>query len=178
MEWLRRLLGLSSPQAPPEGAPTPVQVSASPSEIQALKLDLQEKEEQLKRTQQELERQRSHQEELVEGKVRTALSQVIEEAATPVSQLLTQIHLMDAEEKPVQARDIMTVAKRMVKVLQAHGMHLIGSVGDQVTFDPNRHMPLSNQTSLEPGQSARVRFVGIAYQDQVIRKAGVEPEGD
>jgi hypothetical protein len=41
------------------------------------------------------------------------------DVAAPVAQLFTQAHLLEVEGKPVQAKDALAVAKRLVRALEA-----------------------------------------------------------
>ena len=105
--------------------------------------------------------------------VQTKLELLFADAAAPVAQLLTQLHLQE-EGKPVQAKDVLIVAKRLVRTLKDNGLTLEGSIGKQVPFDPTRHEPLGTDVLLNRGQSVIVRFVGVAYQGKLLRKAEVQ----
>ena len=121
----------------------------------------------------ELERQRSGASARVDEAVQAQMERLLADAAAPVAQLLTQAHLLEVEGKPVQARDVLAVAKRLVRTLEDNGLTLEGSVGETTPFDPNRHEPLSADASPAEGQPVVVRFVGVAYQGKLLRKAGV-----
>jgi molecular chaperone GrpE (heat shock protein) len=120
-----------------------------------------------------LERQRGGESARVAEAVQEQVERLLSDAAAPVTQLLTQAHLLEVEGKPVQAKDVLAVAKRLVRALEDNGLTLEGSVGETVPFDPNRHEPLSGDAALMPGEAVVVRFVGVSYQGRVIRKAGV-----
>jgi molecular chaperone GrpE (heat shock protein) len=77
------------------------------------------------------------------------------------------------EGKPVQARDVLIVARRLVRVLEDAGLTLEGQVGETIQFDPNRHEPLQSQGGIMPGQAGVVRFVGVGFHGKLLRKAGV-----
>lgn len=142
-------------------------------QIQNLRLELAERNQLADKLKQELERQRSSESDRLTNAVQTQIEQLLSDAATPVTQLLTQAHLV-SEGKPVQAKDVLAVAKRLTRVLEDTGLTLTSSVGKTVSFDSNLHDPLSASTSLAPGVPVVVKFAGVSYQGKVIRKAGVE----
>jgi molecular chaperone GrpE (heat shock protein) len=143
-------------------------------QVQSLRLDLTEQEQLAARLRKELERQRSGASNHVAEAVQAQVEQLLADAATPVAQLLTQAHLLETEGRPVQAKDALAVAKRLVRTLEDHGLAYEGHVGETVPFDPDRHEPLSTDAFPRPGQTVVVRFVGVSYQGKLLRKAGVE----
>ena len=143
-------------------------------QTQNLRLELAERDQLLDKLKQELERQRNSESDRMTTAVQTQVEQLLADAATPVTQLLTQAHLLE-QGKPVQAKDVLAVAKRLIRSLEDSGLTLTGSVGETVPFDSNLHDSLSASTSLTPGIPVVVKFVGASYQGKVIRKAGVEP---
>ena len=143
-------------------------------EAQSLRLELQERDKLITDLKEELARQRSGASARVDESVQAQVEQLLADAAAPVSQLLTQVHLLETEEQPVQAKDVMAVAKRLVRVFEDNGLELAGNVGETVRFDPNHHEPLSTGTSPKQGERVVVRFVGVAYRGKLLRKAGIE----
>lgn len=150
------------------------QLLALERQIQNLQLELAERDQLVDKLKQELERQRNSESDRFTNAVQTQVEQMLTDTAAPVTQLLTQAHLLQ-EGKPVQAKDVLAVAKRLIRTLEDSGLTLTGNVGETVSFDSNLHEPLSVNTSLTPGVSVVVKFVGVSYQGKVIRKAGVEP---
>lgn len=142
-------------------------------EAQSLRLELQERDKLVADFKEELERQRSGASARVDESVQAQVEQLLADAAAPVSQLLTQVHLLE-EGHPVQAKDVMAVAKRLVRVFEDNGLELAGNVGETVRFDPNHHEPLSAGASPKQGERVVVRFVGVAYRGKLLRKAGIE----
>lgn len=142
-------------------------------QIQNLRLELAERNQLVDKLKQELERQRTSESDRLTSAVQTQAEQLLTDAAAPVTQLLTQAHLLE-QGKPVQAKDVLVVAKRLIRALEDNGLSLTGSVGETVPFDSNLHDPLSASTSLTPGIPVVVKFVSVSYQGKVIRKAGVE----
>lgn len=139
-------------------------------EIQQLRLELAERD----RVTAQLRRQG----EVEEGRVASAgearRERLLSEAAAPVAQLLTQAHLLEVDGRPVQARDVLAVARRLVRLLEDEGLMLEGTVGQKVVFDPGRHDPLSAEALFTAGQPVIVRLVGVSYQGRILRKAGVD----
>jgi molecular chaperone GrpE (heat shock protein) len=144
-------------------------------EMQSLRLELAERDQMVANLKQELERQRTGESTRIIEAAKTQVEQLLTDVAAPVTQLLTQAHLLEVEGKPVQAKDVLAVAKRLVRALEDNGLTLTGSVGETVPFNPNYHDSLSTSTSLTPGTTVVVKFAGISYQGKAIRKAGVEP---
>jgi hypothetical protein len=147
-------------------------------EVQALQLELQERDRLITTLKSDLDRQRTGENTHLAEAVQAQIERVLTEAAIPVAQLLTQAHLLEAESKPVRARDVLTVARRLVRIFQDEGLELEGRVGDIATFAPTRHEPLSGAVTLRPGQKVVLRFVGVSYRGKVLRRAGVEPAGE
>lgn len=75
----------------------------------------------------------------------------------------------------MQAKDVLVVAKRLIRALEDSGLTPEGSAGETVPFEPNRHDSLSASAALTPGAMVVVRFAGGSYRGKVIHKAGVEP---
>jgi molecular chaperone GrpE (heat shock protein) len=173
-EWLRRWFGQARPPAPgaDDGA------LALRREAQTLRLELEESDRVLAALKADLERLRRGEEERVTAAVRAERERLLAEAAAPVAQLLTQAHLLEVEGKPVQARDVLTVARRLVRLLEDEGLTAEGRVGETVAFDPARHEPLGGDFAPQPGQPVVVRLVGMSWQGRVLRKAGVGPAGE
>ncbi|HAZ45637.1 MAG TPA: nucleotide exchange factor GrpE [Cyanobacteria bacterium UBA11371] len=144
-------------------------------DIQTLRLELSERDQQITNLKQELERQRTSENTRISAAVQTQIEQLLTDTAAPVTQLLTQTHLLEVEGKPIQAKDVLAVAKRLIRTLEDNGLTLNCSVGETVPFDPNYHDALSTSASLTPGTTVAVKFAGISYQGKVIRKAGVAP---
>jgi molecular chaperone GrpE (heat shock protein) len=142
-------------------------------QIQTLQLDLEEREQTIANLKQELERERIGASEQVTETVQAQVERLLFEVATPVAQLLTQAHLLEVEHKPVQTRDVLAVARRIIRTLEDSGLTVVGQVGQTVSFDPDHHEPLEANIGLSSGETVTIRFVGVAYQGKFLRKAGV-----
>jgi molecular chaperone GrpE (heat shock protein) len=142
-------------------------------EIQNLRLELTERDQLIDQLKQQLEHQRTSENNNIATAIHNQIEQLLTDTAAPVTQLLTQAHLVE-QGKPVQAKDVLLVAKRLIRTLEDNGLTLTGKVSETVPFDSNLHEPLSASTTITPDTDVVVRFAGVAYQGKVIRKAGVE----
>jgi molecular chaperone GrpE (heat shock protein) len=142
-------------------------------EIQNLRLELTDRDQLIDKLKQQLEQQRTSENNNISSAVVNQIEQLLTDTAAPVTQLLTQAHLLE-QGKPVQAKDVLLVAKRLISTLEDNGLTIVSQVGETVSFDSNLHEPLSASTAISPGAEVVVRFAGVFYQGKVIRKAGVE----
>jgi molecular chaperone GrpE (heat shock protein) len=143
-------------------------------EIQELRMELDSRERSLANLNQENERLRFRQEQVLNETVAARLEGLFNDLAAPASQILTQADLLENQDKPVQARDVLSVARRMVRALERNGLSFEGQVGQTVGFDPNRHTPLNHTAQPVLGQPVTVRFAGVLYEGKIIYKAIVE----
>jgi molecular chaperone GrpE len=164
--------GLSKHQeqekAPDEGS------LAQANEVQHLRLELEERERQLELLKNEVSRLRVNAQELTEAARSAQMERLLADSAAPVVQLMTQAYLLDVQGRPLQARDVLAVARRLIQVLEEQGMQVVGKIGEFQPFDPDRHEPMASGPVIEPGTPVTVRFVGIAYGDHLLKKLGVE----
>lgn len=165
--FFQRLFG------PKEPAPAG-DTAAVEREIQSLRLDLKTRDEQLAHLKQEVERLRSRQDQLVNETAEIRLEGLFSDLAAPAAQIITQVELLENQNKPVQARDLAAVGRRMVRALERHGLSMEGLVGQQTEFDPNRHQAMNAESAPQAGQPVTIRFVGMAYRGKIIYKALVE----
>jgi molecular chaperone GrpE (heat shock protein) len=170
LKWLRRVLESPAEAEPPADD----HALALEREAQGLRLDLKEREQLVANLMRELERQRNGESARITEAVQSRFEKMMADVAAPAAQLLTQAHLLEVEGKPVQAKDVLAVAKRLMRSLEDEGLKLEGGVGETASFDPNRHEPLSGQGALTRGQAVVVRFAGVSYRGRLIRKAGVD----
>jgi molecular chaperone GrpE (heat shock protein) len=144
------------------------------SELQSLRLEIQERDKTIANLKDDLNRERDGKTAQVKESTQAFIEKLIVEASTPVSQLLTQAHLLESEGKPIQAKDVISISKRFIHVFENAGMNIEGTLGEKVSFDPNYHNPLSINSEIKGGDKVVIKLVGISYQGKVIRKAGVE----
>jgi len=171
--WLWRRGWLGKTGGVEEQAHADDRVLTLEREIQSLRLELAEQHQLAANLKGEVQRQRSAEEARLSAAVRTQVEQFLTTVATPVAHVLTQAHLLEVDGKPIQAQDVLAVARRLVRSLEDHGLTLEGKVGETLAFDPNRHEPLSAAAMPQPGETVVVKFVGASYGGTVLKKAGV-----
>jgi molecular chaperone GrpE (heat shock protein) len=147
---------------------------ANESQVQALRIELDARDQRIQRLMQEIERLRERQEQLAAETAAARLEALFSEVAGPASQILTQADLLENQGKPVQARDMLAITRRMVRAFERHGLAFEGQVGDQVAFDPSRHTPINTGAVPQPGQPVTIRFTGVTFQGKILYKAVVE----
>src|SRR5262245_8648030 len=91
-------------------------------DAQSLRLELQERERVIAALTADVERLRRGEGERVAAAVRAERERLLTDAAAPVAQLLTHAHLLEVEGKALQARDVLTVARRLVRLLEDEGL--------------------------------------------------------
>jgi molecular chaperone GrpE (heat shock protein) len=168
MKWIQRLFG--TPAAQPSSQDT-LELQRA---LQSLRIELEERHTRMRSLKEDLERLKRSAGGQVEDLVAQRMERFLAAAAAPASQLFTQAHLLEQENRPIDARDVLTVAKRLLRCFHDIGMELDGNVGDTVQFDPDRHEPLSAAASISRGDNVTVRFVAVSHEGRIIRKAGVE----
>src|SRR5262245_16425470 len=173
LKWLRQAFGSPS-EAEPEADNHAL---ALQREAQGLRLEMEERERLLGSLRSELERQRNGESLRIAEAVQSRIEKLMIDVAAPVAQLLTQAHLVEIEGKPLQVKDVLVVAKRLVRSLEDEGLKLEGGVGETTSFDPNRHELLGGEAALTRGKAVVVRFAGVSYRGRLIRKAGVDDAG-
>lgn len=147
-------------------------------EIQSIKLELAERDTRIARLQAELERSQTASEDQVNDRISAFSERLIEAAAAPASQLMAQAYLLEVEGKPLQAKDILAVARRLVDALNDTGMRLSGSPGEEARFNPEVHALLASTGPVSPGTRVRIRFPGVSFNGKIVRKAGVDLIGE
>jgi len=160
----------------PVNASPPVadHILAQLTESQTLRIELQACEQEILVLRQDIERLRSRQDQMFSEKLRARLNAIFEDLSGPATQILTLVYLLEQEQKPLQARDVLTVAHRMVRMLERQGLVFEGKVGNQVLYDPDRHTPIGEEHISSIGQPVTIRFAGTSFEGKIIRKAGIE----
>ena len=165
LKWLKQVFKQSSPENE--------KLLTLEKEIQNLRLELTEHDQLIDKLKQQLEQQRTSENNNIDSAVQNQIEQLLTDTAASVTQLLTQAHLLE-QGKPVQAKDVLLVAKRLIRSLEDNGLTIVSQVGETVSFDSNLHEPLSASSEISSSAEVVVRFAGVSYQGKVIRKAGVE----
>jgi molecular chaperone GrpE (heat shock protein) len=144
------------------------------AELQAARLELVECAQIIERLHNEVERLNDEKNHQAQSAWTGQMEALFTELSGPVSQVETQLHLSRDQGMSLSTSDVLAVSQRLVRILYTAGMEREGAIGQTVFFDPSRHMPLSGQVTLQPGDSVVVRSAGVKYQGKIIRKAGVE----
>lgn len=146
-------------------------VLALQSEMQSMRLELAERDKTVARLQSDLERMRGE----AEFRSKNTIEKLGKDVAGSMAQLLAQAYLLEKEGKPVQAKDVLAVARKLLRGLAENGITIESEAGSAADFDPNKHEPLSVETKIEQGRPIIVRLPSIACHGVIIRKAGVNP---
>jgi molecular chaperone GrpE (heat shock protein) len=144
------------------------------AELQAARLELVERGQIIERLHDEVDRLNDEKNHQAESAWAAQLETLFTELSGPVAQVETQLYLSRDQGMSLSTSDVLTVSQRLVRILYTAGMEREGTIGQTVSFDPSRHMALSGQVTLQPGESVVVRSTGVKYQGKIIRKAGVE----
>jgi molecular chaperone GrpE (heat shock protein) len=174
MNWLSRLFK-SAPKDDESERSENAPLEAE-RQLQLLRLELQDAQAVIERLNSEIERLRRASQVASGEHTAARLRALYNDLAAPVTQLHTLQHLVEAQDKPVQSRDILAIVQRLLSHLQEHHLVLEGQIGQQTFYDPDRHHPLSAYQTPQPGQPVTIRFVGVSYQGEILQKAGVAPE--
>ena len=145
------------------------------STIKSLEMEIFDRDQTIARLTSELTRLRDSQQKTVEDLIEAKFKDLFEEIAPQISQLQTQRYLVCQQEKPLPPRHIFTILDQMHLVLSKYGLEIADNVGETVSFNPDHHAVLSRKYYLSTGDTVIIRFPGLYYRGQRIRKAGVEP---
>lgn len=170
--WMSRLLGKNDAQANCNGEKTSLEC-----DVRRLQLDLQERDQTIAKLRSDIERQRGGESTRVSAVTDAKLERLFDSLSTCVAQLTTQAHLVD-DGRSVQARDVIAVARTLVRALEAEGLQVDNTVGQIEHFDPNFHQALSSDVAIKPGEDVVIRFPSVGYSNRILRKAGVEKAKD
>ncbi|GAA2107298.1 hypothetical protein GCM10009802_02250 [Streptomyces synnematoformans] len=144
-------------------------------QLQECRLALAERDQSVRRLRADLDRARdaSGDEAVRQGHAR--VEELVEAMGAALVQLATQAQLHRNGTVEVRADDVVAVGARLMRSLSAAGVDTLGTLDEEVAFDPGRHDPLSMSSAPEAGARVRIRVVGLRYRDRVLRRAGVEP---
>jgi molecular chaperone GrpE (heat shock protein) len=147
---------------------------AAESELQQLRLDLKQGQQRAAHLQADLARQGREQGDALNEKLQVQLEELLTPLATPLTQLLTQQHLIEVQGKELSAKDLLATSRRIWQGFAIVGVESLETIGQVVAFDPDRHQPLSQATSLSRGELVKVRISGISLRGKVLKTAAVE----
>lgn len=172
---MKKLFNRFRTTSPAQPADSPaVESLAAQNQIQSLRLELEGREQRIQQLIQEIERLRERQDQMVKETAAAQFESLFSELAGPASQILTQADLLGNQGKPVQARDVLAVTRRMLRALERHGLVFEEQAGTHVAFDPSRHTPINDGTAPHLGQTVTVRFAGVTYGGKILYKAVVD----
>jgi hypothetical protein len=158
----------------PSGLPP---TSANQSvELQRLRLDNELMETRIDELNAEVERLRFLLRDQVTREADLKIEEMFTAAATPITQLFLQDDLLTRQGKPIQAKDVLAIVRRLVRVFLENGLEAVGDPASQVSYNPGLHFPLSSEPALSEGETVVIRIPGVQYRGKILRKAGVEKE--
>lgn len=161
---------------PPEEASAPqpaVDAHAAQNEIQGLRMEIEARDRRIVELVQEVDRLHDRQERLAAETAAAQFEAFLTDLAGPASQIITQAYLLEDQGKPVQVRDVISVARRIIRAAERHGLSFDNQPGQVILFDPARHTQMS-ESKPSPGSAVKVRFAGISYQGKILYKTIVE----
>lgn len=166
LDWLQRLV---------KRLTRPASVSALERELHQLRRALQECEARLQHAQAHLQHTQQTEQARTAAQTDALITAFLNELATPLTQLATQLHLIQQGESTLSPVEVLKTARRILTALEAWGVQLEGQIGATEPYDPTRHLALNAAVSLQAGQPVVVRLCGLSYKGTLIRKLGVEP---
>jgi len=184
--WLARFLQGAALQAPAAAGRVEGRASqeleqertlrlSAETEVQQLRLDLKQGQQRAAQLQADLGRQGREQGDALNEQLQAHLEELLTPLATPLAQLLTQQHLIEVQGKELSAKDLLATSRRIWQGLTPAGVEALEAIGEVVAFNPDRHQPLSQATSLRRGETVKVRIPGISLKGKLLKAAAVEP---
>lgn len=147
------------------------------STLQTLKLEMQEQDRLLKQVRNDVDLADRKSESTVKVMYEQQMEALAKDLASPMVQLKTQQHL--SAQRQIQAKDVLTIAMRLLQSVESLGVKLEGQIGDEVAFDSTIHEGLSiYDESPRDGVPVKISMPGVSYNTRVIRKISVIPIGN
>jgi len=103
-------------------------------------------------------------------------SQFERETIQHLESLLLQLPsaIYAAQNNPhMLAKNILPLLKPLDVLLQKWGITAIGSVGEEITYDPQKHQLVESSDAIEIGNPAIIRYVGYAKGNILLYRARV-----
>jgi len=144
------------------------------TELRRLEMELVLRDETITRLRFELEMLRAGQTEAARTLFDASLEDLLQSAASPAAQLLTQSYLLETAGREVKARDVLVVARRVITALESAGLCFTSRPGEHAVYNPDQHQPLDAAQSLQPGDPVVVRVPGVCYGEKILTCALVE----
>jgi molecular chaperone GrpE (heat shock protein) len=143
-------------------------------EIRSLRAMLEDQDRVVENLTKELQQHRKEAEFRVMRSAQAVIEKLMADVAASVTKLNSQIYVVEEQNRPLNVRDVISVAKQILSVFQKYGLRLEGYVGELTSFDPEHHVPLKKDTTVVQEEPVIVRFVGVAYRGKLLCKARVE----
>ena len=103
-------------------------------------------------------------------------SQLIREAVQQIESLILQLPsaAYAARQNPqLPAKNILPLLRPLDALLQQWEITPIGTVGEQIAYDPQEHQLMEQESAIAVGDCVLVRYVGYKFGDRLLYRARV-----
>jgi len=143
-------------------------------DTQSLRSMLEDQDKVIAQLTRELQKLRSESEIRAQKSTQVLIEKFIADVSSSITKLNSQIFVVEEQNRPLNVREVLAVAKQFITIFQKYGLRLEGYVGEITPFNPDHHSSLSKDVPIDQEEPVVVRFVGVAYRGKLLRKAGVE----
>ena len=124
----------------------------------------------------DLQEEYKHLQQKLETQKQELRSQFERETIQQLESLLLQLPSAAhaAQNNPnMLAKNILPLLRPLDALLQKWGISMIGSVGAEVSYDPQKHQLMEGSNEIEDGDLAIVRYVGYMQGEKLLYRARV-----
>ena len=124
----------------------------------------------------DLQEEYKHLQQKLETQKQELRSQFERETIQQLESLLLQLPSAAhaAQNNPnMSAKNILPLLRPLDALLQKWGISVIGSVGAEVSYDPQKHQLMEGSNEIEDGDLAIVRYVGYMQGEKLLYRARV-----
>ena len=124
----------------------------------------------------DLQEEYKHLQQKLETQKQELRSQFERETIQQLESLLLQLPSAAhaAQNNPnMLAKNILPLLRPLDALLQKWGISMIGSVGAEVSYDPQKHQLIEGSNEIEDGDLAIVRYVGYMQGEKLLYRARV-----
>lgn len=124
----------------------------------------------------DLQEEYKHLQQKLETQKQELRSQFERETIQQLESLLLQLPSAAhaAQNNPnMPAKNILPLLRPLDALLQKWGISMIGSVGAEVSYDPQKHQLMEGSNEIEDGDLAIVRYVGYIQGEKLLYRARV-----
>ena len=124
----------------------------------------------------DLQEEYKHLQQKLETQKQELRSQFERETIQQLESLLLQLPSAAhaAQNNPnMPAKNILPLLRPLDALLQKWGISMIGSVGAEVSYDPQKHQLMEGSNEIEDGDLAIVRYVGYMQGEKLLYRARV-----